>query len=443
MTRERDQTHSGDGQPASQGTVVMGDPPELPERELEAQEAETPRKRRGIFPGFIKRMVIHSIRFLIHHPVDQMVRPLEHRIAETQSDLRAASARTEQDLHDLRAELADAQESVAILEAANRNLEVHQRSLQASLASFELTAQELIERTATGEAQLDSFQAKQSNLEGRLGSQRSELSIQRARVELMLREARRALPDTLSDRQLTGLVGDLDRLLGAEYDELENVFRGTRDSIRERQSVYLGDVAPLSGQAAPLLDIGCGRGEWLELLRDHDVPAYGIDPNQTFVQANVERGLDAKVGDALSHLRELDESSLAAVTAFHVIEHLPFEQLVETIDGALRALRPGGLLIFETPNPQNLAVGASTFHIDPTHSKPVHPLLLEHLLLSRGFADVELRYLHPAPELQIPAPEDQAKVAAPLRRLVEQINSIFFGPQDYAAVARKPAPENG
>jgi O-antigen chain-terminating methyltransferase len=199
----------------------------------------------------------------------------------------------------------------------------------------------------------------------------------------------------------------------------------------------------LRGHSAQLVDIGCGRGEWLELLRDNDISAYGVDPSETFVRSNIERGLDARVADGPSYLREMPESSLGAVTAFHVIEHLSFGQLIELIDGALRALRPGGVLIVETPNPQNLAVGASTFHLDPTHSKPVHPLLLEHLLLARGFLDIELRYLHPAEELQLPVPQSEGKRDEPIHRLIERINEVFFGPKDYAAIARKPAPETG
>jgi SAM-dependent methyltransferase len=210
--------------------------------------------------------------------------------------------------------------------------------------------------------------------------------------------------------------------------------------VRERQKAYLEDVIALKSLMAPVLDLGCGRGEWLELLGDHDVPAYGIDSNDRFVEENRERGLDVRHEDALAHLRGLPESSVAAVSAFHLIEHLEVEALIELIDGALRVLRPGGLLILETPNPTNLEVGASTFHIDPTHRKPVHPLWLEFLLTTRGVADVELRYLNPSPELQVPVPSSDGGNPALLQTLA---NAVLLGPRDYGALGRKPTPSAG
>ena len=261
--------------------------------------------------------------------------------------------------------------------------------------------------------------------------------MQRSRLELVLREARRALPGTLGEEQHAVLTRELDRLLGEHYEEFETAFRGSRESVRERQKVYLDDVLPLRSLNAPLLDLGCGRGEWLELLGDHDLEAYGVDMNERFVEENRERGLDVRHEDALEHLRGLPDASLAGVSAFHLIEHLEVEMLLDLVDEALRALRPGGLLLLETPNPTNLDVGASTFHIDPTHRKPVHPLWIEFLLTSRGFVDVELRYLNPTREIKVPVPSVDGDDPELLKTLAD---AVLFGPRDYGALARKSTP---
>jgi O-antigen chain-terminating methyltransferase len=229
-------------------------------------------------------------------------------------------------------------------------------------------------------------------------------------------------------------------MLGEHYEEFEVAFRGSRESVRERQKIYLDEILPLRALNAPVLDLGCGRGEWLELLGEHGVEAYGVDTNERFVEENRERGLAVRYEDALEHLRGLPGSSLAAVTAFHVIEHLALEVFLDIVDEALRVLLPGGLLLFETPNPTNLDVGASTFHIDPTHRKPVHPLWLEFLLTTRGFVDVKLRYLNPSREVKVPVPSVDGEDPAVLQALAE---AVLFGPRDYGALARKSTPAAG
>ena len=302
------------------------------------------------------------------------------------------------------------------------------------LATVELTVQDVAERAERMNKELP---AAISKLELDRAADEAELRMLRSRLELVLREARRALPGTLSEEQRVTLANELERMLGEHYEEFEIAFRGSRESVRERQKAYLNDPLPLRALNAPVLDLGCGRGEWLELLGDHGVAAYGVDMNERFVEENRERGLDVRHGDALQHLRSLPESSLVAVTAFHLIEHVELEVLLDLIDEGLRALRPGGLLLLETPNPTNLDVGASTFHIDPTHRKPVHPLWLEFLLTTRGFVDVELRYLNPSREVKVPVPSVDGEDPELLRTLAD---AVLFGPRDYGALARKPTP---
>jgi SAM-dependent methyltransferase/uncharacterized coiled-coil protein SlyX len=230
---------------------------------------------------------------------------------------------------------------------------------------------------------------------------------------------------------------ELEARLGARrsvlYRNLERTFRGSREDVTAMLRGYLPDVEDLG---APVLDIGCGRGEWLELLRDAGVAAYGVDLNDTFVADNQARGLDVRNGDAIEHLRSLGEGTLGAITGFHIAEHLPFEVLLDLFDAARRALRPGGSLILETPNPQNLIVGAANFWIDPTHLKPLHPLFLEFLALERGFASTELRWLHPHPMADLPFLEGLPDTAAN-RQVRTELAGRLFGPMDYALVATR------
>ena len=185
-----------------------------------------------------------------------------------------------------------------------------------------------------------------------------------------------------------------------------------------------------------VLDLGTGRGEFLDVMAEAGIDAYGVDSNSVAVSRCLERGLDVVLDDALRHLEKLPESYLAAITAFHVVEHLPFEEVVGLVDHAVRVLRPGGLLIFETPNPSNLVVGASSFYLDPTHRRPMPPPLLHFALWARGFDPIEVRYLNPPPErLELPA--ELGEQGALLQPVVDRLNELLFSPNDYCVIGHR------
>lgn len=249
-------------------------------------------------------------------------------------------------------------------------------------------------------------------------------------LDLFLNTVRRSLPEAPAAAELAAPPVVWDRL----YNSFEDQKRGTFDEIQQRLAVYLPDL-PRSG-TGPVVDIGCGRGEWLELLRDKGIPAYGVDSNPEVVERATARGLEVRTEDGLEHLRTVAERSLSAVTAFHVAEHLPLEPLIELIDLSVRALRPGGRLILETPNPGNLTVGANSFWLDPTHVKPLPSGLLAFLVTGRGFVDVEVRMLD-RDGLPVPTAESAATTDQTVQALVRVVNQHLGAATDYAVLGTR------
>jgi O-antigen chain-terminating methyltransferase len=168
----------------------------------------------------------------------------------------------------------------------------------------------------------------------------------------------------------------------------ENRYLGSTKSIHARQSVYLPYVRTLKAFYPKLnaLDLGCGRGEWLGLLKEEGVDASGIDLDEAMLAICLKHEFNVKHQDALGALKELPDASLQIITGFHVAEHLPFNQLIALCKEAYRVLSPGGLLILETPNSENIHVASSTFHLDPTHGSPLPGKLLTFLLEFSGFS---------------------------------------------------------
>ncbi len=184
--------------------------------------------------------------------------------------------------------------------------------------------------------------------------------------------------------------------LDAFYAEFEGQFRGDRLEIKERLNYYIPTIEKASETSASkrVIDVGCGRGEWLELLAEANFSALGVDTNRVMIKSCQDQGFDVIEKDGIEHLASLPSDSVMAVSAFHVIEHLSFRDHMEFIDQAFRVLEPDGVLILETPNPENLIVGACNFYLDPTHRNPIPPMMAKFILENRGFHAVEVHRLH-------------------------------------------------
>jgi SAM-dependent methyltransferase len=230
------------------------------------------------------------------------------------------------------------------------------------------------------------------------------------------------------------------------YVGFEDRFRGTQADIRQRMARYL----PVFAGASDVLDVGCGRGEFLGLLREQGIRARGIDVNRAMVDACRDAGLDATHADALSYLQGLPDGSLGGLIAAQVVEHLEPRYLMALIETAFAKLRAGAPIVLETINPTCWSAFFDSYIRDLTHVRPVHPDTLKFLVMAAGFADVHVQGRSPYPEqgklsrvraatrsaaADMPALLDVADV---VDRHADRLNELFFTDRDYAVIARRP-----
>ncbi len=258
---------------------------------------------------------------------------------------------------------------------------------------------------------------------------KNDLNQQKRLIALFLEEAQKRLPESFNREQRQTLGEEGTHLLDAFYVAFEEQFRGSSADIINRLKIYLPliEEAKVGTPEFPILDVGCGRGEWLRLLHDSGYTARGLDLNRVMLDECRDRNLEVIEGDVITYLQSLPDASLGAVTGFHIIEHLPFPALLKLLEETIRVIKPGGLAIFETPNPQNILVGSNNFYLDPSHLKPLPSPLMKFLLEHRGFYRVEIKKLNPYEEsLRISNSE-----------LSDFFNNYVYGPQDYAVVGHK------
>jgi 2-polyprenyl-3-methyl-5-hydroxy-6-metoxy-1,4-benzoquinol methylase len=225
--------------------------------------------------------------------------------------------------------------------------------------------------------------------------------------------------------------------LSSAYVGFEDQFRGSPEAIRARLLEYV----PVFAGATDVLDVGCGRGEFLRLLQEHGISARGIDLNQAMVDVCRDQGLTATVADVLSYLRGLPDASLGGLFAAQVVEHLQPGYLTQVLDAAVDKLRPGAPIVLETINPACWFAFFESYVRDITHVRPLHPDTLKFLLVATGFQQIDIQYRAPYPDheklqrVTAPALGDTAET---LNANVDKLNSLLFTYLDYAAVGRRP-----
>lgn len=242
------------------------------------------------------------------------------------------------------------------------------------------------------------------------------------------------------ERILNGMAGPDRRVRSPEFqpwyssEHFEDAFRGTREEMLDRYR----DLAERLVEYGPVLDVGCGRGEFLELLNELGVDSRGVDLDGDMVKAAAGRGLQVLEDDALRYLSTVENHSLGGMVLIQVIEHFTAQEVVDFVALAADKIRRGGQVFVETVNPQSLYVYAHSLFLDPTHVRPVHPAYLAFLFREAGFATVEIEWRSPPPPDDVleTAPDD-APVAALYNENVRRLNELVFAPQDYVIAATR------
>lgn len=235
-----------------------------------------------------------------------------------------------------------------------------------------------------------------------------------------------------------GMNAEIENILNRMNDDYSNIdyldfeknFRGSREDIKDRQTIYL----PYFERKSNVYDLGCGRGEFVELMTENKIGVTGIDLYQEFVDYCQGLGLNVRHGDAMEELQKAEK--VDGIFLGQVVEHLPLKTVISIFEIAYEKLEEGAYIIAETPNPLSLAIFTQSFYIDPTHNKPVHPYLLRYLAQKVGFQSVELLFTEKSryPES---IPEIQGEGAEEFNRSMNVVSDFLFGSQDYALIARK------
>ena len=322
-----------------------------------------------------------------------------------------------------------------LLEATNRNL----AALAASFEPYARRYHDLAEEVDRIPERWDERLKQQRwAFEGMLHRQAKgldELRILRQRVAAQAKAGEvRVQPGAITK---AGAAGDGPALEtpALDYYLFEWSFRGTEEEIRVRQSFY----APMFRGRKNVLDIACGRGEFLELMHELNVPARGVDLDADMAGRCREKDLDVVWGDVFACLAEIPEASLDGIFSAQFVEHLPAEAYATLIAQCARKLAPGGVLAIETPNPECLAIFSQTFYLDPTHVRPIPHSQLRFLFAEAGLARITVHFLSPAgAQLPLIPPLRSSVIeSARLREWndsVARFNETFFGGMDYAVI---------
>jgi O-antigen chain-terminating methyltransferase len=253
---------------------------------------------------------------------------------------------------------------------------------------------------------------------------------------LLLKEQLGRLLGILEEKELptqTQVQEILQPLKDWHYAAFENRHRGNEEEVKKQQSQFL----PYFQDKGKVLDLGCGRGEFLELCRDNGIDAQGIDLNEQMVEICRDKGLECQKGDILEFLAEWQDKTLGGIFSSQVIEHLSTQHLKTLIELAYFKLTPGAYVILETINPSSVFALVQIYFLDLTHQKPIHPQTLKFLLESSGFEEVEIKFSHPLEQEQLHTLPGADETASILNRNIDNLNKLLYAPPNYSAIGLK------
>jgi SAM-dependent methyltransferase len=358
------------------------------------------------------RKVVGDIIVLVKRVLQQLLTP----IFERQSAFNAVNARL-----------------VAFLCERVERMEERVASTLDALRAEETAFLDSLRETITGQLEVLAQQQAMGlqALQLEVVAQSRERRTQERHLTRLLDEARGHLSAPQPQELLQPFAQKEQRPLDAFFAAFDEQFRGTQTNIKKQLRVYLPPLkeAKIGTKTNPVVDLGCGRGEWLELLQEEGMQGIGVERNRVLVDECRQAGLDVVESDIITYLCALPNSSVGGVTGFHIVEHLSFEVLLALFDETVRVLQPGGVAIFETPNPQNVLVSTLEFYNDPTHRAPLPSTLLKFIAEVKGLQRIKLLQLHPFPEAK--------KVQEADLEIAKRFNELFYGPQDYALIGWK------
>lgn len=380
---------------------------------------------------------------LVRRQMEEAIRFQSHLVVYLQSLTPYVDTKDHEFANIARRLSEDAQESIARLDDISRGL----------AAALSGLSDEMLKR-------YESLLGSDQRADARLGDLAAALALVQQTTNTLRREVAHGLsastpgaaatsgpaPATAAPATSPQQMLATDRVQSQQYASFEDLYRGSEDDIRAR----MADYVPLFAGASDVVDIGCGRGEFLGLLRDAGIPARGVDLNHEMAERSRAQGFTVEETDALGFLAAAPPESLGGLIASQVVEHLEPDYLLRMLAAAQAALRPGATIVLETINPACWSAFFESYIRDLTHVRPVHPDTLKFLVMAAGFADVRVQGRSPYPadgRLQpVPAAARGAATAEPpLAAVIDtvdahaaRLNSLFFTDRDYAVIARRP-----
>ena len=348
---------------------------------------------------------------LLSEKMEDMSESMQANVDELNEAISGVNASLKKETEEKQAQLLDLQQQTTLVEQKLHDLEQRTERAEAHLRSLQNHAD-------LSDKQSDAFSSNVARTILKYAEKQQNHSAVQETTQ----------SESQNGRQEQNAYQELD------YFKFQNAFRGTRALIKERQKMY---VPYFKNQKESVLDIGCGRGEFLQLMRENGIAALGVDLYPEYVVEGELNDLDVRQGDGIEYLEQAGQT-FGGIFVGQVIEHISFEQLVHLCRLAYQKLDPGAFLIMETPNPMSLSIFTSSFYIDPTHNKPVHPLTLEYVLREVGFTDVQTVYTDCSRPEQLPMIEgDGIKNLEEVNRAIGRVSDMLYGSQDYAVIAKK------
>jgi len=401
-------------------------------------------KKEGL-KGRIKRLIFKFIGFFAFWQ-EQINRSLFQELANLRAELAERDKAVEninkiistisraedaiyQDLTNLRAELAerDKAEDAIYQDLTNLRAELAERE-EAIIKEIEELQSHLQQKVETLFFEINSFKEIMLGKIQAIDDLNRHLNFVSRKVELLNYELKKRADMDINQTIKEIVIKDFSPEQYS-YFAFENTFRGSRSTIKSRQSRYINYIleAYTKTHGAYLLDIGCGRGEFIEILSEHNIPVKGIDINEENINICSEFGLNAELADALTYLKSVKNNSLIGITAFQVVEHLNNDYLIELIKVSFQKIKEGGIIVLETVNPLSL-YSLRNFYIDLTHRNPIPSDTLKFLVEAAGFVNVKVDFSSPVPdEIKLSGNDDNVK----------KLNDLLFGYQEYAIIANK------